>query len=81
VVVSFRTGRSDDNQEEPEKSDQMKNSRKAQAAFGKTKRPLKIWEEAARETAKKNARLKAQRLARDAAEQESPPDAESGKKD
>ena len=59
----------------------MKNLQKAQAAFGKTKRPLKIWEEAARETAKKNARLKAQRLARDAAEQERLPDAETGKQD
>jgi hypothetical protein len=47
-----------------------KHEQKARAAFKKTKRPLKPWEAAAQETARKTERLRALRLAKEAADRE-----------
>ena len=46
------------------------NSERAKAAFKKQKRPLKPWEKTALETAKKTERLRALRLAKEAADRE-----------
>jgi hypothetical protein len=47
-----------------------RNSRKAAGVFKQTKRELKPWEKTARQNAEKTERLRALRLAKEAAERE-----------